>query len=125
MKTILVLCGSVLVLAVGYAAWRFAQPEHHGYGFKGAPLVSIRQLVTGEDPQANGDVRVEGEIVRQCPATGCWFFIDDGQGNQIKVELGKVVPNLPQKVGRRALVEGRMVMMGDEPVFAGNGVEFK
>ncbi len=39
------------------------------------------------------DIRIEGEIVRQCPATGCWFYLDDGRGNRIKVELGKVVDN--------------------------------
>jgi uncharacterized protein YdeI (BOF family) len=124
MKKILMLCASVLVAAAVYAAWRFTRPEHYGQAFTGAPLVSVAQLIQKDSPAASKDVRVEGTIIRQCPATGCWFYIDDGKGSQVRVELGKVVSGLPQRIGRRAIVEGRMVQMGDEAVFAGNGVEF-
>ncbi len=125
MKNILILCSAVLITGFGYAAWRFSQPEHFGGDFVGATQVSVRQLVHDGATQAAGDVRVEGEVVRQCPASGCWFYLDDGRGNRVKVEMSQVVPRLPQKVGSRAVVEGRMVMMGDEAVLAGSGVEFK
>ncbi len=125
MKRILVLCAAVLVAGIGYAIWHSSQPEHYGQPFEGAAEASIDQLVSGQAGNSAGNVRVEGKIVRQCPATGCWFYLDDGKGNQVKVELGAVVPRLPQKTGRRAVVEGRLVLMGDEPVLAGNGVEFR
>jgi hypothetical protein len=125
MKRILILCAAVLFGGIAYSAWRYLQPEHYGHQFSGAPSVSLRELVAKGAAAEAPDVRVEGKIVRQCPATGCWFYIDDGRGNQVKVELGKVVPRLPQKIGKSAVVEGRMVQMGDEPIFAGNGVEFK
>jgi len=125
MKKILILCAAVLVAGAAYVAWRYAQPEHYGHAFTGAPEISVRQLTQKDTTVEAKDVRVEGQIVRQCPVTGCWFYLDDSKGNQIRVELGNVVPRLPQKVGQRAVVEGRLVMMGDEPVFAGNGVEFK
>jgi len=125
MKKILALCAVILIAGAGAAVWRHSQPEHYGQSFSGAPPATLQQLARQEVSGESQDVRIEGQIVRQCPATGCWFYLDDGKGNQVKVELGKVVPQLPQKVGDRAVVEGRMVMMGDEAVFAGNGVEFK
>lgn len=125
MKKIFVLCGAILVAGAGYIGWAYLQPEHFGRAFLGAPAATIRQLTLAGAASGGGNVRVEGEIVRQCPVSGCWFYLDDGAGNQVKVELGKVVPTLPQRIGKRATVEGRMVLMGEEPVFAGEGVEFK
>jgi hypothetical protein len=122
---ILLLCGAVLAAGVAYAAWRYAQPEHYGNAFTGAAGVSLPELARAGDGTEPRDVRIEGEVVRQCPATGCWFYLDDGRGNRIKVEMGKVVPQLPQRLGSRAIVEGRKVEMGAEAVFAGNGVEFR
>jgi hypothetical protein len=125
MRKIFLLCALVLVTGTAYIAWRYVQPEHYGRPFSGAPQVALQDLARPDSPAFSQDVRIEGKIVRQCPATGCWFYLDDGKGNRHKVELGKVVPSLPQKLGHRATVEGRMVLMGDEPVFAGNGVEFQ
>ena len=125
MKKILILCAAILISGIGYAAWRFTQPERFGHAFIGAAEIPLRELTLEGAAREARDIRIEGEIVRQCPATGCWFYLDDGRGHRIKVELGKVVPRLPQRIGSRAVVEGRVVKMGDEMVFAGNGVEFK
>jgi hypothetical protein len=121
----MILCATILIAGIGYSAWRYVQPEHYGNAFAGAPEASLHDLTQQAALKQKLDVRVEGRIVRQCPATGCWFYLDDGKGNQVKVEMAQVTPELPQRIGRRAVVEGRMVMMGDEPVLAGNGVEFK
>jgi hypothetical protein len=121
-KKILTLCAVVLVLAAAYFVWRIVQPEHYGKAFAGAPAATIAQL---SHKQVTGDVRVEGKIVRQCPVAGCWFYVDDGKGNQVRIELGKIVPKLPQKVGRTAVVEGRLILSDEEPTLAGAGVEFK
>jgi len=88
MKRILALCAAVLIAGIGYAAWRYAQPELYGRPFEGAAEASIHELITRPVGGSEVVVRVEGAIVRQCPATGCWFYIDDGKGNQVKVELG-------------------------------------
>jgi len=122
MKIILVLCASILVIGAGYLVWRSVQPEHFGKAFAGAPLVPIEQLA---EAPVNADVKVEGKIVRQCPMTGCWFYLDDGKGHQIRIEFTKTLPKLPQKVGRQAVVEGQMARMGEEPVLVGSAVEFK
>ena len=122
MKKILALCVGVLVIGAGWLLWRHMQPEHYGIAFKGAPLTSIAQIVSR---QVEGDVQVEGKIVRQCPVSGCWFYLDDGKGHRFRIEFGTVLPKLPQKIGRTAIVEGSMVKSAEEPTLAGAAVEFK
>ena len=122
MKKILVLCASVLVIGAGFLLWHHLQPEHYGRAFKGARPASIAQIVSR---QLDGDVQVEGKIVRQCPVSGCWFYIEDGKGLQFKVDFGPVLPKLPQKIGRTAIVEGSLIRTAEEPTLAGAAVEFK
>jgi hypothetical protein len=41
------------------------------------------------------------------------------------VEFGEVLPRLPQKIGRNAMVEGSLIKTAEEPTLAGVAVEFK
>jgi hypothetical protein len=122
MKKILFLCGSILAIGAAYLVWRYLQPEHYGRPFNGARSVSIAQIAANG---TEGEVRVEGKIVRQCPVSGCWFYLADGKGHQFKVDFGKVLPNLPQKIGRQAIVEGQWIKSEEEPMLAGSAVEFR
>ena len=70
------------------------------------------------------DLRIEGELVRQCPATGCWFYLKDPAGKELKVEMGDTVAKLPPRTGRRAVVEGKLIPYGDRIEFVGVAVEF-
>ena len=122
MKRILVLCASILVIGAGYMAYLYSRPEHYGRAFAGAPVVSIAQFI---EKRMDGDVQIEGKIVRQCPVSGCWFYLNDGKGHQFKVEFGKVLPQLPKKIGHTAIVEGRLIPTEEEPTLAGIAVTFK
>jgi hypothetical protein len=122
MKKIIILCTSILVIAAAYFIWRNAQPEHFGRAFSGAPNISIAQFA--EKPM-DGDVQVTGKIMRQCPVSGCWFYLDDGKGHQVRIEFGKTLPQLPRKMGRTAVVEGQMAKTSQEPMLIGSAVEFK
>jgi len=51
--------------------------------------------------------------------------VKDEKGRQLKVDLGKTLPQLPQRMGRRVRAEGQLVQMGNEPILAGSAVEFK
>ncbi len=124
MKRIFLLCGAVLLAGALYAAWRMVRPEHFGHAFAGAPAAEVRTLAAQPEANLEKDVRVEGTVTRQCPATGCWFYLDDGKGNNIRIEMGKVIHSLPKSVGKKAVAEGRLVLMDDEYIFAANGVEF-
>ena len=122
MKKILVLCGSILVVGIGYMVFLYLQPEHYGKAFASTPVVPIAQLI---EKRVEGDVRVEGKVVRQCPVSGCWFYLNDGKGHQFKVEAGETLPRLPQKIGHTAIVEGRLIKTDEEPTLAGVAVEFR
>jgi hypothetical protein len=122
MKKILILCASVLVIGTAYMAYLYSRPQHYGRAFTGAPVVSIAQFM---EKRTEGDVRIEGKIVRQCPVSGCWFYLNDGKGRQFKVDLGTVLSNLPQRIGHTAIVEGRLIKTEEEPMLAGVAVEFK
>jgi hypothetical protein len=122
MKKILILCASVLVLGSTYMAYLFSRPEHYGKPFGNVPFISISQSM---QKNVTGTVRVEGEIVRQCPVSGCWFYLTDGKGHQLKAELGNTLPVLPKKIGHKAEVEGTLIPSADEPTLAGIAVEVR
>ncbi len=122
MKKILILCASVLVIGAIYIMYLYSRPAHYGKAFGSAPVVSIAQFV---EKRMDGDVRGEGQIVRQCPVSGCWFYLSDGKGHQFKAECGNTLPVLPKKIGHTAIVEGRLIKSAEEPTLAGVAVEFK
>lgn len=122
MKKILALCASILVIGAAYGIYLYSRPEHYGRPFGGAQVVTIAQLI---EKRMEGDVQIEGKIVRQCPVSGCWFYLSDGKGHQFKAEFGKTLPVLPKKIGHTAIVQGRLIASNDEPTLAGVAVEFK
>ena len=124
MKILLIV--GALILA-GAAAWFFLgrpQADHHGQAFRGLERAEIAALVDKPADHLKKDLRIEGVLTRQCPATGCWFFLR-GEGNKdLKVEMGDTTPKLPTRVGKRATVEGRLIKYGEGYEFVGVAVEF-
>jgi hypothetical protein len=121
-KKILILCASILVIGALYVIFLYSRPEHYGKAFGGAQVVSIAQVV---EKHMEGEIHVEGKIVRQCPVSGCWFYLSDGKGHQFRAEFGNTLPVLPKKIGHTAIVEGRLIKVSEEPTLAGVAVEFK
>jgi len=97
--------------------------RHFGEPFANAPKVTVGVLLQNPDQYTRQTVHVGGLIERQCPATGCWFFISDG-GQSLKIELGDYLPRLPQNVGNRAEVEGELIKHGEGHLFIGTRVTF-
>jgi len=118
------MCAVILVLALGYFGWRLSRPDHHGRAFAGAQEAQISAIAANPAGFTNGEIHVKGKIVRQCPAAGCWFYLEDDSRKQLRVEMGDVTPQLPMNIGSFATVEGRMIKLGDEYQLAGEGVEF-
>jgi hypothetical protein len=77
-------------------------------------------------------VRIEGIVPKQCPATGCWFYVRDpnapenggGSPPEIKVEMGDTVQRIPRHVGKFAMVEGQLIKYGSGYQFIGVAVTF-
>ena len=124
MKKILALCGIIVLIEVGYLVWRVSKPEHYGRAFAGAPPIELRELASNPDKYTNVEVTVSGKIVRQCPSAGCWFYLEDANKSQVRVEMDGVISTLPRRVGHKATAEGRLAKVGDEYKLFGEGVQF-
>jgi len=124
MKNILLLAvGMALVVALA-AGCGGKKAEHFGEPFTAAPEAAIAQLIESPDSFRRQPVRVKGTVERQCPASGCWLFLSDGQGRSIRVELSDYFPELPRRVGATAEVEGEWIAKGDTHEFIGTRITF-
>ncbi len=124
MKKIILTCLIVAGIAIGMLVQHSSGKDHYGAEFKGLSIVDIKSASSADESLAGREIAVQGKINRQCPSSGCWFFIDDGAGNQIRVELGHLGMKFPQRMGQQALVEGRLSKTSEGWQLIGNGVKF-
>lgn len=68
-------------------------------------------------------VTIQGKIIRECP-TGCWFEVKENSGI-IYVDINPSGFAIPQKVGDKVIVEGKVQLRGNQPTLAGTGVEIR
>ena len=125
MKKILIFSILVLVVGIGMVLVIFRSPTAFGQPFQVPALTALQEVVKNPTSHLAADVRTEGRIVRQCPSSGCWFFLEGGSGSQVRVELGHLGMKFPQHVGQMAEVEGRLIQNGKQLEIVGNGVRFK
>ncbi len=125
MKKILALSALILVVGLGAAFVALRSAEVHGAPFRVPTLTPLAEVIASPVAHLGADLRVEGRITRQCPSSGCWFFLDDGSGRQLRVELGHLGKKFPQHVGGVAEVEGRLLQNGQTLEIVGNGVRFR
>ncbi len=125
MRNILILCAVILVAGAAALVWRLTRPEHFGPPFQHAQIVSIQDLLEKPAEHLGHTVTVEGVINRQCPVTGCWLYIMDASGRQIRAELSSIALTFPQRGGGVAIVEGKLVKKGDSYEIDGKAVRFK
>ena len=88
------------------------------------PTVTKIEAILKEPANFDGKtVTVQGKIIRECP-TGCWFEVKENAGI-IYVDLNPSGFAIPQKVGKKVIVEGKVQLRGSQPMLAGTGVEIK
>lgn len=99
-----------------------------------AEPASIGEPVTGDVPPACSQclsdekvgqtVAIEGDIIQQCPASGCWFRMKDDMG-EIFVDLAPAKLRLTEnREGQHAKVTGRIVKLGSQFRLEAQYVEF-
>jgi hypothetical protein len=124
MRIILGLCFLIIIAGVAILVVTLRGSNHFGAAFVEAPKVAVRDLVKNPTEFLGKQVIIEGDVIDQCPATGCFFYFDDG-GQRLKVELSDLAQSLPQRTGAKARVEGQLVPYGSSYQFLGSAVEFK
>lgn len=129
MKSILILCGVILTAAIALFIWKSSSgDDHFGNPFSGLPSAAITDLATRPAEFLGKPVSITGKLQRQCPSTGCWFFLvdpADPKAQAVKVEMGDTTPKLPQRLGRTAHVEGQLIKYGEGYEFIGVAVTFE
>lgn len=123
MKTILVLCGAILI---GAGAWLYKAtrlPNEYG-AFTSAPQVAVAELIARPKSYLKKTVATEGVVREQCTTMGCYFFFRDGE-KSLRVDLQEIAMNAPRKNGRRARVEGQIVPYGDGYQLSASAVQFQ
>jgi hypothetical protein len=125
MRNILILCAAILLIGAAALVWHFMRPKHYGKPFSNAPKVTAKELLEKPAEHAASDFTIEGTIVRQCPATGCWLYLKDASGKEVRVEMSDLASTFPQRGGRKAIVEGRLRKKGDSYEVDTKAVEFK
>ncbi|MBD3368717.1 MAG: hypothetical protein GF405_11190 [Candidatus Eisenbacteria bacterium] len=94
--------------------------ETYGEPLSNAAVTPVSEILA--DPASFGDdqIKIEGEIVRECPS-GCWFELED-DGAAIHVDIAPSGLAIPQKVGGTATVEGVVLVRDGRTMLVGSGV---
>jgi len=83
----------------------------------------IGELLSNPKDYEGKIVRVEGEIITECP-TGCWFDLKDETG-VIYVNIRPAGFAIPQRLRQDAIVEGTFTSKETSPTILGIGVQIK
>lgn len=99
-----------------------AAPSSLGEPVKGDVPTGCAGCLTEE--KLGQTVAVEGEVVQQCPASGCWFRLKDDAGEAF-VDLAPAKLRIQEnRVGQHAKVTGRVVKQGGQFRLEAQHVEF-
>ncbi len=86
-------------------------------------VTKIKDILIDPDKYVGKTIRVEGKIIRECPS-GCWFYLKDETGT-IYVNLLPSGLAIPQKVGAKVVVEGKLESKEGRIEIVGKGVEIR
>ena len=87
------------------------------------PAKQIKEILAAPDQFDGKIVKVEGKIGEECPS-GCWFYIEDGTG-RIYVDINPAGFAIPQKVGSKVAIIGKVKKAEAKVAIFGTGVEIK
>jgi hypothetical protein len=88
-------------------------------------LTAVDDILADPKAYEGKTVTIDGMINMECPS-GCFFYLAvAGTNAAILVDLKPAGLAIPQKVGRRVLVEGTVAIKDNLPVLFGKGVEIR
>jgi uncharacterized protein YdeI (BOF family) len=111
----------VIVFTLGGCGKKKA--EQYGEGISNRNLTQINAVLEEPEAFSGKTVTVEGKIVSEC-MTGCWFDVK-GEKGMIHVDVQPSGFAIPQKVGKKVMVEGDVMLRDGQLTLVGKGVELK
>lgn len=99
------------------------KPESYGALTSDAKAATVADIMKAPEVYDGKAVRLEGKIVTECPS-GCWFEMKDASGI-IHVDIEPSGLAIPQRVGKKATVTGKVAVDGNQISVIGNGVKIQ
>ncbi len=94
---------------------------------KAAVEADIPSIPAGslEESMVGSTVHLTGEVVEQCPASGCWMKMKGGSGETFVDLLPSPVRLSENRVGQNAQITGEVVRRGSDLAIKAQQVEFE
>lgn len=112
----------LLVIGVGFLSG-CGKAEGFGKELTERELSDIGDIFSNPDAYNGKTVKVEGKIVTEC-STGCWIDLK-GEKGIVYVDMNPSGFAIPQKVGHKATVEGKVKTRDGKTMIIGEGVQIK
>ena len=97
--------------------------EPYGASLSLSAKTAVADILTEPAKFEGKDVRLEGKIDVECP-TGCWFELKEGNA-VIFVDLKGSGEAIPQRVGSKVAVEGKIAVVDGRITLNATGLEIK
>jgi hypothetical protein len=124
MRTILALCGLILVIGAALLWAALRVPTDYGV-FVGAPRAAVADVIERPADFLHKIVALDDVVRNQCTTMGCYFFFQ-ANGRLIRIELAEITMTAPKgRNERRARVEGQLVPYGDGYQVIASAVRFE
>ncbi|MBU0548248.1 MAG: DUF4920 domain-containing protein [Candidatus Omnitrophica bacterium] len=125
MKNLRIIFLSLILFTGVMLVSSYAAMEKYGEEITNRKITEVKDIFADPSVFEGRSVTIEGKIASEC-STGCWFYVKVGSGNlTIYVDTGKSGFAIPQKTGRKILVEGNVVVKKTGPMIQAKGVEIK
>ena len=125
MKTLKVLFLSLILFTGVILSSSYAGTEKYGQEITNRRITEVKDILADPKGFEGKLVTIEGKIDNEC-STGCWFYVKVGSGNlDIYVDTGNSGFAIPQQVGKKILVEGKVIIKKTGPMIQAKGVEIK
>ena len=112
------------IIAVGGIKF-FARTEKYGQEITNLKLTAVKDILANPKAFEGKLVTIDGKIASEC-STGCWFYVKVGSGNlTIYVDTGNSGFAIPQKTGKKILIEGKVIIKKTGPMIQAQGVQIK
>ena len=125
MKTLYRVVLGIILLSGIAAPSSFAGTDKYGEEISNRKVTAIKDILADPKSYEGKLVTIEGKIANEC-STGCWFYVKVAEGNAvIYVDTGNSGFAIPQYIGKKVLVEGKVVLKKAGPMIQGKGVEVR
>lgn len=110
---------SITIFVFLSAIFGCGRAENYGERITNTKNTPIKDILIHPEEYNGKTVTVTGRIIDEC-STGCWFDLKEG-GAVLYIDLSPSGFAVPQNVGKKATVEGKISIRDGKPILTGKG----